>query len=200
MKVQFLLKIELLDKKKSYQETSDQLKLLSTNFTFKDLVCEYKLEETKYETLIRNMKDQISSMFYKHIGTDDFKDEVIKKSNKGIKDLKIESHDLFESSDFNKLKKSKLHHVGSFQTAKHSSHHVLCADIMSNSFLVTGHSDSTFKIWYMSPHYFQTQFSAVHLKVFQGKDLIEEEFDKKKKNSGQKAFELVGSDKVGICQ
>lgn len=149
---------------------------------------------------MRNMKDQISSMFYKSMGNDDFRDEVLKKSNKGVKELKIESYNIFETADFNKLKKAKLNHVGSFQTAKHSSHHVLCADILSHSFVVTGHSDSTFKIWYMSPNYFQTQYSASQLKPVQAKELVEEDFDKKKKNTGPKAFELVICFKAGIRQ
>ena len=183
--------LELLDKKRAYQGTVDQLRLLSTSFSFKDLVCEYRMEDARYENLLRSMKDQISNVFYKNVGTDDFRDEVIKKSSKAVKELKIESNEVFESPDFDKLKKSKLNLVGSYQTAKHSSHHVLCATTLSNAFLVTGHSDSTFKIWFMNPGYFQTSFTAVGMKAVAAKDLIEEEFSKKKKTSGAKAFQLV---------
>lgn len=140
------------------------------------------------------MKEQISNVFYKHVGTDDFRDEVIKKSSKAVKELKIESIDVFESPDFDKVKKSKLSLVGSYQTAKHSSHHVLCASTLSDSFMVTGHSDSTFKIWLMNPSYFQTPFTAAGSKHVAGKDLIDEDFSKKKKTAGSKAFQLVVDD------
>lgn len=145
------------------------------------------------------MKDQINTMFYKNLGTDEFKDEVIKKSSKAVKEVKIESHDIFESADFEKMKNARLNLVGAYQTAKHSSHHILSAAMLSGSFMVTGHSDSTFKIWLMCPGYFNTAFTAAGTKMVAGKDLTEENFNKKKKEAkstpvpltGPKAFELV---------
>lgn len=155
------------------------------------MVCEYKFEEFKYDQTVKQIKEQMSALFYKHIGSDEFRDEVIKKSSKAVKELKIESHSVFETAEFEKLKKAKLELVGAFQTAKHSSHHILSAAMLSNSFLVTGHSDSTFKIWNISPSYFQTPFANSGIKVAAAKDLVEENFSDKKKNSGTKAFELV---------
>lgn len=140
---------------------------------------------------IKNVKDQINGLVYKHYGSDEFKDDVIKKSSKAVKELKIESQTVFESSGFEKLKKGKLELVGGFQTAKHSSHHILSSAMLNNTFFVTGHSDSTFKIWYMTPSYFQTPFANSGIKVAAAKDLVEETFNGKKKISGTKAFELV---------
>lgn len=181
----------MLEKKKEYQESVDQLRLLSTAFSFKDLVCEYKFDDYKQEHITKSLKEQVNAIVYKHIGSDEFKDDVIKKSSKAVKELKIESHTVFESADFDKLKKGKLELIGAFQTAKHSSHHVLSAAVLSNTFLVTGHSDSTFKIWYMTPSYFQTPFANSGIKTVAAKDLIEESFNGKKSISGTKAFELV---------
>ena len=182
---------EFLDRKREYQESVDQLKLLSTSFSFKDLICEYKMDEQKYEHLVKEMKDHINAVFFKHIGNEDFREDVIQKSNKSIKEMKLESKNLFEAAEFDKLKKGKLSAVGSFQTSKHSSHHILAAANLNNSFLVTGHSDSTFKIWYLNPGYFQTPFSNPSVKAVTSKDLVEEDFSKTKKSSGTKPFELV---------
>lgn len=155
------------------------------------MVCEYKFEEYKQDLSLKTLKDQINGLVYKQYGSDEFRDEVIKKSSKAVKELKIESQTVFETANFEKLKKGKLDLVGAFQTAKHSSHHILSAAMLNNTFVVTGHSDSTFKIWYMSPSYFQTPFANAGIKVAAAKDLVEENFAGKKKASGTKAFELV---------
>ena len=182
---------EFLERKREYQDSVDQLKLLSTSFSFKDLICEYKMDEQKFEHLMKEMKDHLNAVFFKHLGSEDFREEVIQKSNKSIKEMKLESKNLFEAPDFDKLKKAKLSLVGAFQTSKHSSHHILAATNLNNSFLVTGHSDSTFKVWYLNPGYFQTPFSNPSVKTVTAKDLVEEDFAKAKKSSGPKPFELV---------
>lgn len=182
---------EFLDRKKEYQESVDQLKLLSTSFSFKDLICEYNMDSQKFDHLVKDTKDHINAVFFKQIGSDDFREDIIQKSNKSIKELKLESKNLYESMEFDTLKQGKLRPVGVFQTSKHSSHHVLSAANLNNSFLVTGHSDSTFKIWYLHPGFFQTPFSASSIKVVSPKELVEEDFSKKSKRNGIKPFELV---------
>lgn len=149
------------------------------------------MDDQKFDHLVKNLKDHINAVFFKHIGSDEYKDDVVQKSNKSIKDLKIESQALFESGDFEKLKKSKLSLVGTYQTSKHSSHHILSFCNLNNAFVVTGHSDSTFKIWYLSPSYFQTPFANASIKAVSSKDLVEEDFSKSKKTNGVKPFELV---------
>lgn len=166
---------------------------MSTNFTFKDLVSDYKMGEQKFENVTKNIKDQINAVFYKNLGSDEFKDETIQKSVKAVKELKLENKNVFETTDFDKLKKAKLSQVGSFQTSKHSSHHILSMVNLNDSFLITGHSDSTFKIWFLNPSYFQTPFATPGIKAVGSKDLVEEEFIKGKKSGSSKPFELVPS-------
>jgi hypothetical protein len=164
---------------------------MSSSFTFKDLVCEYKMGEQKFENVAKNIKDQINAVFYKNLGSDEFKDETIQKSMKAVKELKLENKGVFEVSDFEKLKKGKLSLVGGFQTSKHSSHHILSMAHLNETFLVTGHSDSTFKIWFLNPSYFQTPFATPGIKAVGSKDLAEEDFIKGKRGGSSKPFELV---------
>ena len=79
-----LTNLDLLDKKKEYQDSVDQLRLLSTTFSFKDLVCEYKFDEYKQEHLTKSLKEQVNAIVYKHIGYDEFKDDVVKKSKEEV--------------------------------------------------------------------------------------------------------------------
>ena len=72
------------------------------------------MDDQKFDHMTRNMKDHINAVFFKHIGSDEYKDDIIQRSNKSIKELKIESRSLFESMDFDKLKKAKMALVGSY--------------------------------------------------------------------------------------
>lgn len=170
----------------------DQLKLTSASFSFKDLICEFKSDKQFAEHKNKVLKEKLNSVFMAEIGTEDYREAVIHKSNRSVKELKLESRNLFECADFDRLKKGKLTLIGGFQTSKHSSHHILSATNLNNSFLVTGHSDSTFKIWFLNPSYFQTPFTQPSIKQASSKDLIEEDFTKSvKKPNGVKPFELV---------
>lgn len=183
-----------MDRKRDYKEAVDQLKLMSTTFTFKDLICDYKMGDQKFENIVKNIKDQINAVLYKNLGSDEFKDDTIQKSSKAIKELKLDNKNIFESNDFERLRKAKLNIVGAFQTSKHSSHHILSQTTLNDSFFITGHSDSTFKIWYLNPSYFQTAFTTSGIKAVGSRELIEEDFVKGKKNNGTKPFELVRED------
>lgn len=170
------------------------MKLLSTSFSLKDLVCEYHMDNVKFEGLTKNLKEQVNFTFFKLLGSEEFKKDVVHKPIKSIKEIKIETAGLFECNDFEKAKKSKLKLIGAYQTSKHSSHHILSATMMNKSYIITGHSDSTFKVWNLNPSYFNTPQASASIKPIASKDLLGDDVAKQQKG-GHKPFDLVSHSK-----
>ena len=72
--------------------------------------------------------------------------------------------------------------------------------MIDKSYVVTGHSDSTFKIWMLNPDFFETPFISKQAKPIKPDDFL------KKSKLSQRPFQLVGlqhnlfSDSLGLCQ
>jgi hypothetical protein len=66
---------------------------------------------------------------------------------------------VWEATDYNYLKNSKLNLIGSQEISTHSSFHTLAACNVEDRFYMTGHSDSTFRIWGFNHDYFMTPFN-----------------------------------------
>lgn len=71
------------------------------------------------------------------------------------------------------LTKSKLKPIVQVQMSNHSSHHILSSCKVHDLYFVTGHTDSTFKIWGFNPDFFVTSHSkgsGKQLRVYDLKD------------------------------
>jgi hypothetical protein len=70
------------------------MNLLSTSFTFQDLISEYKLSNAEFHNLTKKMKDRINFIFYNQLGTEEFKNEVIVKPLRKIQQVNLKSEEV----------------------------------------------------------------------------------------------------------
>jgi hypothetical protein len=70
---------DFLVQRRDYSQALERMNLLSTSFTFQDLISEYKLSNAEFHNLTKKMKDRINFIFYNQLGTEEFKNEVIVK-------------------------------------------------------------------------------------------------------------------------
>ena len=89
--------------------------------------------------------------------------------------------------EYEKYYAPQLKSIGAFETSKHSSHHVLSSCMIENGYIVTGHSDSTFKIWMLNPDYFDTPFLSKRNKPLRAVDF------KRRTKTTHRPFQLVKS-------
>lgn len=147
------------------------MKLLSSSFSAKDIECEYVLDKQKYNGLVSRLKERLGQGLAGVLGNEEFRDEVVRKPIKTIKDIKARSTPVFEASKFEELKSSALSYLGGFEMSKHASHHVLSSCLINGAYLATGHADSTLRIWQLNPLYFDTPFSSVAQKKVSNEEI-----------------------------
>lgn len=148
------------------------MKMLSSSFSAKDIECEYSLDKQKYNGLVSRLKERVGQGLAGVLGSPEFRDEVVRKPVKTIRDIKARSNPIFEASKFEELKTSGLKYQGAFELSKHASHHVLSACLINGAYLATGHTDSTLRIWQLNPLYFDTPFSSVAQKKVTSEELV----------------------------
>jgi WD40 repeat protein len=148
------------------------MKLLSSSFSSKDIECEYILDKQKYNNLVSRLKERLGQSLAGVLGNEEFRDEVVRKPGKTIKDIKARSNPIFEAPKFDELKSSSLKYIGAFELSKHASHHVLSSCLINGAYLATGHADSTLRIWQLNPLYFDTPYSSLAHKKISNEEMM----------------------------
>lgn len=85
---------DFLIQRRDYSQALERMNLLSTSFTFQDLISEYKLTNAEFHNLTKKLKDRINFIFYNQLGTDDFNNEVIVKPLRKIQEVNLKSNDV----------------------------------------------------------------------------------------------------------
>ena len=85
---------DFLVQRRDYSQALERMNLLSTSFTFQDLISEYKLSQSEYHNLTKKLKDRINFIFYNQLGTDEFKNEVIVKPLRKIQEVDLKSKEV----------------------------------------------------------------------------------------------------------
>lgn len=85
---------DFLVQRRDYGQALDRMNLLSTSFSFQDLISEYKLSNAEFHNLTKKMKDRINFIFYNQLGTEEFKNEVIVKPLRKIQQVNLKSEDV----------------------------------------------------------------------------------------------------------
>lgn len=116
-------------------------------------------------SLTNRLKERVGHSLASILASEEFKEEVVRKPSRNIKDLKVKSASVLEVGRLEKYKSSALKYLGAFELSKHASHHVLSSCLVNGVFMATGHADSTFKLWLLNPHYFDTSFSTAGQKI-----------------------------------
>lgn len=80
-----------LAQRRDYSQALERMNLLSTSFTFQDLISEYRLSNAEFHNLTKKLKDRINFIFYNQLGTDEFKNEVIVKPLRKIQEVNLKS-------------------------------------------------------------------------------------------------------------
>lgn len=153
-------------------ETIKDLRIMTTNITFKDIECEYVMEKPELITLSNRLKERVGQAMSSILATEDFKAEVVRKPNRNIKDVRSKPSSLMEVGKLDKYKSASLKYLGAFELSKHASHHVLSSCLINGVFMATGHVDSTFKLWLLNPQYFETTFTSVGHKIVTSDEIL----------------------------
>lgn len=164
--------LELLTARREYLENIKDFKNLSNSFTFKDIECEYIMEPTSLISLTNRLKERVGNSLSSILASDDFKEDIVRKPSRNIKDLKIKNTTILEVGRIDKYKNSALKYLGAFELAKHASHHVLSSCMINGVFMATGHADSTFRIWLLNPQYFDTSFTTTGQKLVSSDEVL----------------------------
>lgn len=85
---------DFLGQRRDYSQALERMNLLSTSFTFQDLISEYRLSNAEFHNLTKKLKDRINFIFYNQLGTDEFKNEVIVKPLRKIQEVHLKSNDV----------------------------------------------------------------------------------------------------------
>ena len=91
--IQSIMK-DFLVQRRDYSQALERMNLLSTSFTFQDLISEYKLSNSEFHNLTKKLKDRINFIFYNQLGTDEFKNEVIVKPLRKIQEVDLKSKEV----------------------------------------------------------------------------------------------------------
>lgn len=133
---------------------------MSSNFSTSDIISDYNMDKKELTKLGARVKDRISAAISSILGNDEFRQEIVSKPLKTIKDIKIKTSPVFDYPKLDRLKTAGLKSLGAFELSKHASHHILSSCMINGVFLATGHADSTFKIWTLNPQFFDTPFTT----------------------------------------
>lgn len=124
-------------------------------------------------TLLTNrLKERVGNSLSSILASEDLKAEIVRKPHKTIKDVKVKASSILEVSKFDKLKTPDFKYLGAFELSKHASHHVLSSCLINGVFMATGHVDSTFKIWLLNPHFFDTSFTSSSTKKISSQEMM----------------------------
>lgn len=141
-------------------ENLQDIKIMSSNFSTSDIISDYNMDKKELTKLGARVKDRISAAISSILGNDEFRQEIVSKPLKTIKDIKIKTSPVFDYPKLDRLKTAGLKSLGAFELSKHASHHILSSCMINGVFLATGHADSTFKIWTLNPQFFDTPFTT----------------------------------------
>jgi len=150
----------LMVSRKEFGEVLKDMKIFSASFTARDIEAQYTMSKENLDAILSRIKERFANTISHTVGTEEFREETVKKPSKNIKDIKVRSSPVTEVGKFEKLKSASLKYLGAFELSKHASHHVLSNCSINGVFMATGHADSTFKIWLLNPRYFDTPFSS----------------------------------------
>jgi len=143
-------------KVQNYSEKIDEIKKLSEN-SFDDLVPNYVMSEQDRNLRAGEIRSSLISMFEDKFSQDEFLREIMLKPNVRVSPVDcVKSVQVWEATDYKELCKTKLKLIGCQEISSHPSFHTLSGFNLENKFFITGHSDSTFKIWEFNQNYFVT--------------------------------------------
>lgn len=151
---------DLLTSRKDFLDSLQDIKIMSSNFSTTDIISNYNMEKKELTKLGARIKDRLSAAISTILGNDEFRQEIVSKPMKTIKDVKIRTSPVFDVPKLDKLKTAGLKSLGAFELSKHASHHILSSCMINGVFMATGHADSTFKLWTLNPQYFDTSFTT----------------------------------------
>lgn len=130
------------------------------------------MEPPSLITLTNRLKERVGHSLSSILASDEFKEDVVRKPSRNIKDLKIKNVSVLEVGRIDQYKNSALKYLGAFELAKHSSHHVLSSCMVNGVFMATGHADSTFRLWLLNPQYFDTSFTTAGQKIVSSEEVL----------------------------
>lgn len=178
------LVLDNVSKIQNYSEKIDEIKKLSDN-NFSDLVPNYILSESNRDYRIEEIKTNLYSFFESMFSSDQFLRQALIKPLVRVSPIDcLKSIQVWEATNYKDLLKTKLKLIASQEISKHPSFHTLSAFNLDNKYFITGHSDSTFKIWEFNQDFFVTPTKKSSTKVIRIDDFLNP--DKK-----EKPFKLV---------
>lgn len=130
------------------------------------------MDNAALNSLSNRLKERVGQAMSSILANDEFKEDVVRKPSRSIKDVKVKNSSVLEVGRIEKFKSCGLKYLGAFELARHASHHVLSSCLINGVFMATGHADSTFKLWLLNPQYFDTSFTTVGHKIVTSEEVL----------------------------